>query len=63
MFYVLVNKLDLQSVQHGTTIRSFDLIKRVRKILDLEHQILTAIYGIDLKAEKNVVRGGQPQVN
>ena len=48
----LVRELDQKTMRDGSKIRSFDLIHRIRKILDLENHILTAIYGIDLKNKK-----------
>ena len=38
--------------QSGIPIRSFDMIAKVRHLLALKSQILMAIYGIDMKANK-----------
>lgn len=45
MFYQLIKDLGLQS----HSIRAFDLIGRVRKILDIESAISLAIYGVDFR--------------
>ena len=36
----------------GDPILAFELIDHIRKLLELENQILTAIYGVNLKAMK-----------
>mmetsp|Transcript_34894 Transcript_34894/g.45945 ORF Transcript_34894/g.45945 Transcript_34894/m.45945 type:complete len:98 (+) Transcript_34894:1041-1334(+) len=36
----------------GKPIRAFDLIGKMRELLELESNIMTAIYGIDIKAKK-----------
>lgn len=48
MFYKIIADYE----RKGDAVLAFDLISHVRKLLDIENQILTAIYGIDLKARK-----------
>eukprot|EP00353_Schmidingerella_taraikaensis_P005126 CAMPEP_0185586748 /NCGR_PEP_ID=MMETSP0434-20130131/45905_1 /TAXON_ID=626734 ORGANISM="Favella taraikaensis, Strain Fe Narragansett Bay" /NCGR_SAMPLE_ID=MMETSP0434 /ASSEMBLY_ACC=CAM_ASM_000379 /LENGTH=292 /DNA_ID=CAMNT_0028208111 /DNA_START=412 /DNA_END=1290 /DNA_ORIENTATION=- len=52
IFYSLICKYELLEHIEGKRVRAFDLIAMVRKRLDIENQLMTAIYGTDLSTKK-----------
>ena len=51
-FFNIVTEHELEQATTGRPLRAFDLIQKMRELLELEDHIMTAIYGIDMKAKK-----------